>query len=196
VHERDAEPRTRGAQDVAAIGGAVIEVEGVRGAVLARGAHQESEHVGLHFGVVGFERDDVSGRVVEQPVDAQGPGAAADEERGTVADVAVPQGPRSLGLPAQPRLAGGTITERDSVEAALGVETPHRRLRDHAGGNAAVRGQRAQDGRHRREGVFAADVEQQLALLGGQRLGAAAVAARFGPQRLEPPVAVGGVPAL
>ena len=60
----------------------------------------------------------------------------------------------------------------------------------------AVGDERAQDERHRRTGVLAPDVEQQLALLGRQLAGAAAVGARVGPERVEPTAPVRVVPAL
>src|SRR6266498_974101 len=83
-----------------------------------------------------------------------------------------------------------------AVEAVLEVEPPHGRLRNGACGEPPVRNERAQDERHRRGAVLLADVEDELALLGGELLGVAAVAPRRRPQRREAARAVGVEPAL
>jgi hypothetical protein len=108
-----------------------------------------------------------------------------------VADVSVPERARARRLPAEPRLLAAALAHRYAVEAVLDVEPAHGGGRDRAGLEPAVRDERPQDERHRRGAVHAPDVEQELALLGGELLRVAAVAARRGPERSEPAGAVG-----
>ncbi len=196
MDQRDREPRARGGQRIAAVGRAVVEVERVRLAVAAQGADEEAEHVDLALGVVGLERDDVAGGVVEQRVDAQRASLAVHLERWAVADVAVPKRHRALGLPAQARLAALAVAQADTVEPRFLEEAPQR-----GGGSSAflhppVGDEGAEDDRHRRMRVLAADVEQERAQLGRQRLRPSPVAARPRHKPFQPPLAVRVVPAL
>src|SRR6185369_12662661 len=99
--------------------------------------------------------------------------------------VSVPERAWARRLPAEPRLLPAALAHGHAVEAVRDVEPAHGRLRDSAIGQPAVGDERAQDERHRRGAVLLADVEEELALLGGQLLGVTAVAARRGPERLE-----------
>jgi hypothetical protein len=95
VQERDAEPGAGGAEDVATVSGAVVEVEDVGRAVLAERPDQDLEHVGLALGVARLDGDDEAAGVVEEGVDAERPALAVDGERRPVADVGVPEGARA-----------------------------------------------------------------------------------------------------
>jgi hypothetical protein len=129
VHQRRFESRASGGQRVAAVGAAVVEVQGVGLPMPAQRAHEEAQHVHLALGVVGLERHDVARRVVHEGVDAQRPALPVDAQAGAVADVAVPQRHRPRRLPAQPRLARGGVAQADSVEARLLEETAQCRRR-------------------------------------------------------------------
>ena len=111
MHEGDAEAGARGGERVAAVGAAVVEEERVRFSVAAQGADEEAEHVDFALGVVGLEGDDVPRGVVHQRVDAQRPRLAVDGEGDAVADVAVPQRHRLVGLPAQARLRADAVAQ-------------------------------------------------------------------------------------
>ena len=112
-----------------------------------------------------------------------------------MAHVALPERPRTLGLPAQAGLAPAAVAHRHPVETVVGEEAAHRRLGDLACRQAPVGDQGAEDDRHRRRGVLAADVEEQLALGVGQLEGVPLVP-RIGAQPVEPAPLVGVVPAL
>jgi hypothetical protein len=113
-----------------------------------------------------------------------------------MADVGVPERAGARRLPTEPGLLPAAFAHRDAVEALRDVEPAHRGRRDRAGFEAAVGDERPQDERHRCGAVLLADVEEELALLGGKLLGVAAVAARRGLERREPACAVGVEPAL
>ena len=120
VQERDAEPGAGGAEDLADVGRAVVEVEHVGRAVLAQGPDQDFEHVGLALGVARLDGDDEPAGVVEQGVDAQGTGLAVDGERRAVADIGVPEGTGARRLPAKPRLLAATLAHRRAVSRSSG----------------------------------------------------------------------------
>ena len=175
--QRDAEATAAHAEDVAAIGGAVVEVEAVGRTVPSNRANDEIEHVLLAFLVAGFDGDDVARCVVEHRVDAHGPLLAVDDDGGGVADVAVPQRAGPLGLPAQTRLGRAAVTHRDSIEAQLAVEALNARCGDGPGVETAVADEGAQDQRHRRRRELAPDVDEQRALLSRELSASATVAA-------------------
>ena len=127
VHERDAEAGAAEPQQLAAVGRAVVEVEDAGCAVAAQRPDEEAEHVGLQFGVVGFDGNDAARRVVEQCMDAQRLVVTPDEERGPVAHIAVPERHGPLGLPRQAGVRARAVAQRDTVEAVLDVEPAHRR---------------------------------------------------------------------
>ena len=78
----------------------------------------------------------------------------------------------------------------------LGVQSAYRRGRDSVVVQAPVAHQRAQDQRHRRRGILAADGQQQFACLIRQRTGASAVTAWPRHERLQAAFSVGVIPAL
>jgi hypothetical protein len=168
VEQRDAEALAGDAQDLAAVGGAIVEVERVGGTVATERGDEEAEHVDLALLVVRLERDDEARGVVEERVDAERLPLAVDEQRRPVADVALPERTRALGLPAQSGLPARAALHGRAVEALLAVEAPHGRVRDGVLAEAAVEDERPHDHRHRRSRVLAADVEEVRALLGGQ----------------------------
>jgi len=143
--------------------------------VRAQRAQEDAEHVVLALAVVRLERDDVARRVVEQRVNAQRLGGLPDAQRRTVADVAVPQRARILGLPAQTRVAVGPHAPS---QLRLAIQPLHRRRRDGVFSEPPIRDERAHDQRHRRRRVLATDVEQELPLLGRQLAGAASIRPR------------------
>src|SRR5438128_1907385 len=71
MHERNAESLAGEAEDLPAIRGAVVEVEGPGDSVATEGAHQHAEHVDLHLGVMSLDGDDVPRGIVDERVDAQ-----------------------------------------------------------------------------------------------------------------------------
>jgi len=97
--------------------------------------------------VVGLQRGDEAGGVVEQAVDAQGAKHAADAERGSVADVAVPERKGALGLPAQPRVRAGPVAQRHAIDASLGEQAADGGRAHHARRESPVEHQGAQDQR-------------------------------------------------
>jgi len=161
--------------------------------VRAQGAQEDAEHVVLALAVVGLERDDVPGGVVEQRVNPQRLGGLPDAQRRAVADIAVPERTRVLGLPPQARVAIGPHT---AGQLRLAVETLHRRRRDGAFGEPTVSDECADDQRHRRGRVLAADIEEEIPLIGRQLAGAAAVRSRRRSERLEAAAAIRVEPAL
>jgi hypothetical protein len=196
VQEGRAHPGAGEGEGLAAVGGAVVEVEGVGGTVLAYGAHEQAEHVDLALLVHGLEGDDVPGRVVEHAVNAHGFLVTADEQVGSVTDVAVPERAGPVGLPTQPLLAVGSVSQRALVEAARGEEAPQRGGRDDVELEASVGDERVEDQLGRGAGSLPSHVAEQLLLLGGEGPRRAAVGARLGSQRGEPPFLVVPVPAL
>ena len=72
VHQGGAHAGARQGQGASAVGGAVVQINGVGGRMLANGAHEQAEHVDLALLVHRLDDDDVAGRVVEQGVDAHG----------------------------------------------------------------------------------------------------------------------------
>jgi hypothetical protein len=198
MEKRDAEPLAAETECVAPIRRPVVEVEGVGEAVPTDGRDQEAEHVDLLLGVVGLEGDHVARRVVEQPVDAERPGLACDEERGPMANVAVPECTRPLGLPLEPGLAGARAAtlDRRAIEALVAVEPPDGRGRHGGFGQSAIGDQGAEDERHRGRRVLAPDVEQERALLRRELAATTAIRARPRHQRQQPTAPVGVVPAL
>lgn len=119
MEQRDPQSATRGAERLAPVGRAVIQVERVGLSVDAYRADEQSEHVVLTLGGMRFERDEVSGVVVEQAVDANRRALSREGERGSMADVALPERVGECRLPAKARLGALAVTERDAVEALL-----------------------------------------------------------------------------
>jgi hypothetical protein len=196
MKQRDAQALARQAQRLAAIGGAVIEVERVGRAMAAQRAYEEAEHVDLALAVVRFEGDDKARVVIEERVDAQRFGDAANHYVGAMADVSMPKRPRALGLPAQARAVGHARAERYAIEALLDEEAAHRGLGDGALVEASIGDERAQDERYRCIGMLPADIAQQRALCFRERLRAAFVTASLGTQRRQPTCFVLVEPAL
>ena len=78
--------------------------------MLAHGLDHQSEHVDFALGVMGRECQNVTTVVVEDPVNAYRLALAVDHERGAVADVGMPQGAGTLGLPTEPDLAARGVS--------------------------------------------------------------------------------------
>jgi hypothetical protein len=95
----------------------------------------------------------------------------------------MPQRTRVLGLPAQARVAVGAMAAR---QARLAIQPCDGRRRDRVAREPAIGDERAQDERHRRGRVLAADVEQELALLDGELACAAPITAALRNERGEP----------
>ena len=115
-----------------------------------------------------------------------------------MADVAVPERARPLGLPLEPRLAAlaaVAVDGRAAGEALLAEHPPHG-ARRHLGPDAAVGAQRAHDERDAHLGVLAADVAEQVAQLGGEVATAPLVGARLRHERFEAAALEGVEPAL
>lgn len=160
VQERDAEPLAEQAQDVAAIGRAIVEIERVGPREAPQRVREELEHVGFALGGDRANGDDIAGGVVENGVDAHGQFALADTERGAVANVGVPQGAGAVGLPAQSGLGRRAVPQRDAVQALGTIQAAHAGLVDGAGLHAPVFDERAQDERHAGAGMLAADIAE------------------------------------
>src|ERR1019366_1590798 len=94
--------------------------------------------------------------------DAYWHGSVVDDERRPVANIPVPQGSRTLGLPAKTCLAALAIHRRSTDEATLGKHPAHGAL-GHVVADASVGAQRAHDDRDAHVGVLAPDVAEQLA---------------------------------
>ena len=156
--------------------------------MLAYGAHEEAEHVDLALLVHGLERDDIPGSVVEHAVDAHGFLLAADKQMGAVADVAVPERAGMRSFPPESLLAVGGISERALVEAARGEEAPQRGGRNDVDLEASVGDERVEDQLGRGAGPLPSNVAQQILLLDGEGPRCAAIGARLGAQRGEPPL--------
>jgi len=77
----------------------------------------------------------------------------------------VPQRARVLGQRAQARVAVGPVTAR---QPGLAIKPLHRRRRHRVLGQPSVGDKRAQDHRHRRQRMLAADLEQQRVLRVGE----------------------------
>src|SRR6185295_8717023 len=93
--------RASGAQDVAPVGGPVVEVDGVRGAMPAQRAQQHRHHIDLAFLVMRLECNDVARSIVEQTMNAKRHTLATDDQRWAMTDIPVPYRARLLRLPPQ-----------------------------------------------------------------------------------------------
>src|SRR5690606_3172138 len=131
VPEADLEPAAHRREGVTDVRRAVVEVERAGATEATDRLDAERDHLRLALGVRGAQRDDVAARVVEDGVDAQRDLALADVQRGTVADVRVPQRHRVRGLPS-PSLTTFVHAGGQARHAVLLVETAHRRGRDGA----------------------------------------------------------------
>ena len=196
MEQRDAEPAARGAQRVAAVGRAVVQVEGVWFSVDAYRAHEQSEHVVLALGGVGLEGDEVTRVIVDQAVDPDRRALSAERERRAVTHVALPERVGQRGLPAQPGLGAFAVTQRDPIESLLAQKLAHGAGGDLSALDAPVGFERAQDERDRRLGVLAANVAEQGAKLGAEIAPAASVGAGCGAQAVHASQAKRVVPAL
>lgn len=195
VEQPDAEPAAGRGEHGAAVGRAVVQVEGVGFSVERERVGEEVDHRLLPLVVGDAERRDVARGVVEQGVDADGDAFAVDGERGAVADVAVPERVGSLGLPAKPGARAWPLRRRHPRQRSSTKQAPHRALLD-AGAHASVRAKRAKDHRHAHRRMLAADVAQQLAQLGIEIAPSALIGARVRRERGESPTPVGVEPAL
>ena len=195
VEQPDAEPSAGRGEHGAAVGRAVVEVERVGFAVERERVGEEIDHRFLALVVGDAERRDVARGVVEQSVDADGDALAVDDERGSVADVAVPERVGSLGLPAKPGARAWPLRRRHSRQRASAKQAPHRALLD-AGPYAAVGAQCAEDHRNAHRRMLAADVAEQLAELGVEIAPSALIGARVRRERGETSALEGVEPAL
>ena len=126
VHQGGAHAGARQGEGASAVGGAVVEVEGVGRGMLANRAHEQAKHVDLALLVHRLEDDDVAGGVVHQGVDAHGfLFAAGGDQVRAVADVAVPESAGAIGLPAQSLLRVGSLPQGAAVEAARPEQAPY-----------------------------------------------------------------------
>src|SRR5690606_9774045 len=198
VDQFDVQARTRGREDLAAVGRAVVEVQRSRPTVGTQGCDEDLEHVDLALARAGVEHRHKARRIVEEAVDSQRDLflAVLADEHGTMADVGVPQVTGLFGLPA-PTLAVGRAATRATLtaEAVRDEQPTDRGGLDCAGLDAAFGAQRAQDQRHRGAGPLTANLEDQFALRLGQRLRVTG-RARLGSQRFEAAFAVVPQPAL
>ena len=152
-----------------------------------QGLGEEREHRLLALVVGDAQGDDVARGVVEHGVHPHRHAPVPEGEGRAVADVAVPERARPLGLPLEPglaALAAVAVDGRAAGEALLAVHPPHRALGD-LGPDPAVGAQRAHDERGAHLGVLAADVAEQLAQLGREVATAPLVGARLRHQGLE-----------
>jgi hypothetical protein len=134
--------------------------------VPAQRLHQEGQHVDLLLGVARLDGEDEAAGVVEERVDPERPGLAADLERRPVADIALPERTRLGGLPAKPGVLPHAAAHRDPVKPVRLEEAAHGGLGNGLPGQPAVLDERAQDERDGGGRVLPSDVEQELALLG------------------------------
>jgi len=166
VDQVDAEALADQLQQLAAVAGAVVQVQGLGGGVAQQGAAEDLEHVPLPLQVAGHQRRAVAAGVVEQAVDQHAARAALAVELGQVADVTVPQVAGVLGLPAAALhvlFAAGPAL-RDAGQPGAAVQPPQGRLAELTLGHDAVAhrlGQHQLGGRRR---VFHAHLQQQVAL--------------------------------
>src|SRR5690606_15569094 len=92
----------RGAERLARVGRAVVEVEDLGRMPPSERLDDEREHLVLSLVRGGLDRDDVSALVVEDGVDAERDRAALDRERWAMAHVGVPDRVDARRLPAPP----------------------------------------------------------------------------------------------
>ena len=195
VEQPDAEPPAGRREHGAAVGRAVVEVERVGFAMQGERVGEEIDHRFLALVVGDAERRDIARGVVEQCVDADGDALAVDDERGPVADVAMPERVGSLGLPAKSRTRTWPLRWRHSRQRSSAKQAPHRALLD-AGADASVRAERAKDHRDTDGRMLAADVAEQLAEVGIEIAPSALIGARVRRERGEASAPEGVEPAL
>jgi hypothetical protein len=194
VQELDPQPGTHQLEGLAAVGGAVVQVQGLWRPVDSKSRVEHLHHVQLSLLQHGLQADTVATGVVEQAVDTHRDRLRSEFDLREMTHVAVPQRHRPLGFPAHACLAcAGLLTLALTV---LLVEPTQRRLAD----LLLVEQPLGLDGREdqagRRVRVLVTDSEQESALLVGERLGEAAIGARSGTQRLEAAAPSPVVPAL
>ncbi len=181
---------------VAAVGGPVVEVNSVGGAMFAHGTHEQAEHVDLSLLVHGLERDDVPRGVVEHAVNAHGLFLAADQELSPMADVAVPERAGMRSLPSETLLAVDAISQRALIETAGGKEAAQRGGGEDVGVQASIGDERIEDPLGRGARPLAANVAEEILLLGGEGPRGPPIGAWLGPQGGKSPLPVQAVPAL
>ncbi len=167
---------------VAAVGGPVVEVNSVGGAMFAHGTHEQAEHVDLSLLVHGLERDDVPRGVVEHAVNAHGLFLAADQELSPMADVAVPERAGMRSLPSETLLAVDAISQRALIETAGGKEAAQRGGGEDVGVQASIGDERIEDPLGRGARPLAANVAEEILLLGGEGPRGPPIGAWLGPQ--------------
>jgi len=150
MDEGGAHARAGQAQCLPTIGRTVVEIEGVRRTVFAYGVDHQSQHVDFALGMMSGKRENVTARVVEDPVDPHGAALALDHQRRSVTDVGVPERARALGLPAQAHLTARVIAaaERHAVQTLLLIETPHTARGDGVLVESALGNERTQNDRY------------------------------------------------
>lgn len=190
-----AESAARRREGNAAVGRAVIEIEDVGPAVFHHRAREELQHRLLALVGGDAEAHDGARGVVEHCVHAHMRAPSVEGERRAVADVAVPEGIGTLGLPAQARPRALGLCRCHAWQALLAQHPPHRALL-HLGANPSVGPERAQHQRHAHVGVFPADVTQQLFEDGIEVPTPPAIAAALGRERRETAFAARVEPAL
>ena len=117
-----------------------------------------------------------------------------EDERLPVADVAVPEGSRALGLPPQPLSPVVADAKGAAIEAAGREQASDGRRRDRVVVDAAVEHQSVEDQLGRGARMLATDLADELLLLGGERASGPPVGARRGAERRQAPPLVQPVP--
>jgi hypothetical protein len=189
VQEGDSESAAEEAENVSAVGRAVVEVEGIGLSVSAERSDEEVEHVLLALRGDDAKRDDEAGMVVHKCVHADGRATVADEESRTVADVAVPERIGAKGLPTQARLRAVFLLLRGKArESFLPKEPTDGGGADHLGIESPVGGESRADERDGGCRKLASDVEEELAKLGAEVTTSSAIGPWRRPEGARPGV--------
>src|SRR5262249_51777333 len=139
---------------------------------------EEAEHVDLALLMHRLDREDVARGVVEQGMYADGLlDVLLDDERRCVADVAVPERPGSLGLPAEALLAIGAVAERAPIQSTRGEEAADGGRGDRVLVDAPLGHEGSEDQLGRSAGVLSPDLADERLLLGREGTRGASVGA-------------------
>ena len=130
VQQADAEPCAGCREHGAPIGRAVVEIEGIGPPVHRERVREERQHRLLALVVSDAQCDHVPRGVVEESVNANRDPLLAEDQRRSVADVAVPKRVGPLGLPAKTgawtrAIRGRQARKRGSEAAASILRTVH-----------------------------------------------------------------------
>ena len=90
VKQGDSQSLAADAEHIAAVGGAVVQIQRIGSAVATQRRHHQIEHVLFLLGGVGPDGHDIARSVVQQGVDAHGLGDAAAVQDRAVTDIGVP----------------------------------------------------------------------------------------------------------